>query len=182
MQVTLPLELEQIVQTYLNSGKYQNAEEVLLAGVQLLQREETLAGVTFSVLGEQSQFSPLTLSGVFYGKVTSHIDEPDFRYTASFLRFFDNGDVISALVAFNNLDVMSVWTNSISKWFDWEYRHVDSSEYTLTDKKIEFWTNASQGHEIFHSGNYNEDELTLDVSPHDGVWNYGCKYKRLTSN
>ena len=42
MQVTLPLELEQIVQTYLNTGKYQNAEEVLLAGVQLLQREEKL--------------------------------------------------------------------------------------------------------------------------------------------
>ena len=62
MQVTLPLELEQIVQTYFNSGKYQNAEEVLLAGVQLLQQEETLAGVTFDLLGEQSQFSPLTES------------------------------------------------------------------------------------------------------------------------
>ena len=62
MQVTLPLELEQIVQTYLNSGKYQNAEEVLLAGVQLLQREETLDGITFGILGEQSQFFPLTES------------------------------------------------------------------------------------------------------------------------
>ena len=62
MQVTLPLELEQIVQTYLNTGKYQNAEEVLLAGVQLLQQEETLTNITFGILDEQSQFSPLTES------------------------------------------------------------------------------------------------------------------------
>ncbi|MCY7366928.1 MAG: hypothetical protein LH474_02115 [Chamaesiphon sp.] len=64
MQVTLPLELEQIVQTYLNSCKYQNAEEVLLAGVQLLQRQETLSNLTFGILGEQNQFSPLTESGM----------------------------------------------------------------------------------------------------------------------
>ena len=30
--------------------------------VQLLQREETLAGVTFGILGEQNQFFPLTES------------------------------------------------------------------------------------------------------------------------
>ena len=62
MQVTLPPELEQIVQTYLNSGKYQNAAEILLAGVQLLQREETSPDLTFGILDEQRQFFPLTES------------------------------------------------------------------------------------------------------------------------
>jgi Arc/MetJ-type ribon-helix-helix transcriptional regulator len=60
MQITLPLELEQIVQTYIDSGKYQNAEEVLLAGVQLLQREETPANISFGTLTEHNQFFPLT--------------------------------------------------------------------------------------------------------------------------
>ena len=59
MQVTLTPELEQIVQTYLNSGKYQNAAEILLAGVQLLQREETSSELTLGILDEQRQFFPL---------------------------------------------------------------------------------------------------------------------------
>jgi putative addiction module CopG family antidote len=62
MQVTLTPELEQIIQACLSSGKYQNAVEVLLAGVKLLQREETPVNMTFGILNEQSQFLPLTES------------------------------------------------------------------------------------------------------------------------
>ncbi len=62
MQVTLTPELEQIVQIYLNSGKYKNAEEVLLAGVQLLQHEETHPHLTFGILNEQHHFSALNES------------------------------------------------------------------------------------------------------------------------
>ena len=57
MVVTLSLELEQIVQTYFNSGKYQNAEEVYLDGGQLLQRQEAPYNITFGILSEQNQFS-----------------------------------------------------------------------------------------------------------------------------
>lgn len=62
MQVTLPPELEDIIQTYLSSGKYQNAVEVLLAGVKLLQREEASVDITFGIIDEQNQFFPLTES------------------------------------------------------------------------------------------------------------------------
>jgi Arc/MetJ-type ribon-helix-helix transcriptional regulator len=62
MQITLPDELEQIIQTYLNSGKYQNVVEVLFAGVKLLEREEISENMTFGILNEQNQFSPLTES------------------------------------------------------------------------------------------------------------------------
>jgi Bacterial antitoxin of ParD toxin-antitoxin type II system and RHH len=62
MQITLPDELEHIIQTYLNSGKYQNAEEVLLAGVKLLEREEIPVNMTFGTLKEQNQFSPFSES------------------------------------------------------------------------------------------------------------------------
>ncbi len=62
MQITLPDELEHIIQTYLNTGKYQNAVEVLVAGVKLLEREEIPENMTFGILNEQNQFSPLTES------------------------------------------------------------------------------------------------------------------------
>jgi hypothetical protein len=62
MQITLPDELEHIIQAYLNSGKYQNAVEVLVAGVKLLEREEIPTNMTFGILDEQNQFSPLTES------------------------------------------------------------------------------------------------------------------------
>ncbi len=39
MQVTLPPELETLVQHQINNGTYDNAIEVLLAGVQLLEQE-----------------------------------------------------------------------------------------------------------------------------------------------
>lgn len=64
MQITLPDELEHIIQTYINSGKYQNAVEVLFAGVKLLEREEMPEHMTFGILDEQHQFSPLTESAM----------------------------------------------------------------------------------------------------------------------
>jgi hypothetical protein len=62
MQITLPLELEQIVQTYLDSGQYQNPAEVLMAGLQLLQHNKTSSEMSFGILDRQSQFLPLTES------------------------------------------------------------------------------------------------------------------------
>jgi Arc/MetJ-type ribon-helix-helix transcriptional regulator len=62
MQITLPPELEQIVQTYINSGKYQTATEVLLAGVKRLQQEDALTDITFGILNEEIQFIALTES------------------------------------------------------------------------------------------------------------------------
>jgi hypothetical protein len=62
MQITLPLELEQIVQTYLDSGQYQNPAEVLMAGLKLLQSNNISPEMSFGILDEQSQFLPLTES------------------------------------------------------------------------------------------------------------------------
>jgi Arc/MetJ-type ribon-helix-helix transcriptional regulator len=56
MQVILTTEIEHIVQSYLDTGKYQNPEDVLLAGLQLLQRNE----MSFGVLHEHDEFMPLT--------------------------------------------------------------------------------------------------------------------------
>lgn len=42
MQIVLPPELKDLVQRQLASGKYQNAIEVLLAGVQLLEQQEEI--------------------------------------------------------------------------------------------------------------------------------------------
>jgi Arc/MetJ-type ribon-helix-helix transcriptional regulator len=62
MQVTITSELEQIIQTYLDSGKYQNPTEVLLAGLELLQREDVEPITSFGVINQQNQFLPLTES------------------------------------------------------------------------------------------------------------------------
>ena len=40
MQITLSPELEQLVQRQIDSGNYQTAIEVILAGVQLLEQQE----------------------------------------------------------------------------------------------------------------------------------------------
>lgn len=42
MQIVLPPELEDLVQRQLDSGKYQTAIEVLLAGVKLLEQQEDI--------------------------------------------------------------------------------------------------------------------------------------------
>jgi hypothetical protein len=135
-----------------------------------------------------SEESNLTLTGVFYSEVVS-LNEPtesNLEYTASFLRFFGDGTVISSSVIFPDLDIMSLWQNSMSKWFNLEDCRHYSGKYTLTDKKIEFWAGQdSEGFQYFHSGNYNEDELTLDVCPEYGSWDCDGRtytYKRLTSS
>ncbi|PAX58310.1 ribbon-helix-helix domain-containing protein [Brunnivagina elsteri] len=42
MQVSLPPEVEALLQRQLNSGKYQNAIEVIVAGIKLLDRQEDI--------------------------------------------------------------------------------------------------------------------------------------------
>jgi hypothetical protein len=140
----------------------------------------------------KTSFLLFFVDGTVIGQVASR-DEPiksNFKYTASFLRFFGDGTVISAPVVFPNLDIMSLWQNSMSKWFNSEYARnasrKDSAKYTLTDKKIEFSAGSdSEGFTFFYSGNYNEDELTLAVCPECASWrDYGrtYTYKRLTSS
>ncbi|MFN6563159.1 MAG: type II toxin-antitoxin system ParD family antitoxin [Nostoc sp. ChiSLP01] len=42
MQIVLPPEVEALVQRQLTSGKYQNALEVILAGIKLLEQQEDI--------------------------------------------------------------------------------------------------------------------------------------------
>ena len=42
MQIFLPPEVEALVQRQLTSGKYQNALEVILAGIKLLEQQEDI--------------------------------------------------------------------------------------------------------------------------------------------
>ena len=42
MQISLPPEVEALVQRQLTSGKYQNAIEVILAGIKLLEQQEDI--------------------------------------------------------------------------------------------------------------------------------------------
>jgi hypothetical protein len=62
MEVTINPELEQIIQAYLDSGRYQNPTEVLLAGLELLQRQEAAPNMSFGIIDHQNQFLPLTES------------------------------------------------------------------------------------------------------------------------
>jgi putative addiction module CopG family antidote len=62
MKVTLTPELEKIVQTYIDSGQYQNPSEVLFASLQLLQSTETHSEMSFGILDEHSHFIPMTES------------------------------------------------------------------------------------------------------------------------
>ncbi|MGH2412111.1 MAG: ribbon-helix-helix domain-containing protein [Brasilonema sp.] len=42
MQIVLPPEVEALVQRQLSSGKYQNAIEVILAGIKLLEQQQDI--------------------------------------------------------------------------------------------------------------------------------------------
>jgi antitoxin ParD1/3/4 len=42
MQISLPPEVEALLQQQLNSGKYQNAIEVIIAGIKLLEQQEDI--------------------------------------------------------------------------------------------------------------------------------------------
>ncbi|MGH2413202.1 MAG: ribbon-helix-helix domain-containing protein [Microcystaceae cyanobacterium] len=63
MQIVLPPELEQLVRHQIESGKYQTALEVLLAGVRLLEHQDKLdasADETWGELDKHLNFAPLT--------------------------------------------------------------------------------------------------------------------------
>jgi putative addiction module CopG family antidote len=63
MQVVLSPELEALVQRQIASGKYQTVLDVLTAGVQLLEHQESESAVentTYGELDENLQFSQLS--------------------------------------------------------------------------------------------------------------------------
>lgn len=55
MQIVLPPELEQLVQRQVNSGKYQTAIEVILAGVRLLEQQDTLDQEQMQALQQEAK-------------------------------------------------------------------------------------------------------------------------------
>lgn len=55
MQIVLPPELENLVQRQLASGKYQNAIEVILAGVKLLDGQEDIYQGRLQELQQEAQ-------------------------------------------------------------------------------------------------------------------------------
>jgi hypothetical protein len=91
MQITLPPELEQIVQSYLRAGKYQSPVEVLLAGLQLLQQEEVDEDIVFGTFDEQSQFLPLTESEMVQASLKALADRQDVAIPHSEVEAWANG-------------------------------------------------------------------------------------------
>lgn len=55
MQIVLPPEVEALVQRQLTSGKYQNAIEVILAGIQLLEQQEDIYQGRLSELQQEAR-------------------------------------------------------------------------------------------------------------------------------
>jgi antitoxin ParD1/3/4 len=55
MQIVLPLELEELVQRQLASGKYQTAIDVLIAGAKLLEQQEDLYQGRLQELQQEAQ-------------------------------------------------------------------------------------------------------------------------------
>lgn len=55
MQIVLPPELENLVQRQLDSGKYQNALEVIFAGVRLLDEQEYVYQGRLQELQQEAQ-------------------------------------------------------------------------------------------------------------------------------
>lgn len=54
MQVSLPPEVEALLQRQLNSGKYQNAIEVIVAGIRLLEQQEDIYQGRLSELQQEA--------------------------------------------------------------------------------------------------------------------------------
>ncbi|NJL61282.1 MAG: type II toxin-antitoxin system ParD family antitoxin [Methylacidiphilales bacterium] len=54
MQVSLPPEVEALLQRQLNSGKYQNAIEVIVAGIKLLEQQEDIYQGRLSELQQEA--------------------------------------------------------------------------------------------------------------------------------
>ncbi len=55
MQVSLPPEVEALLQRHLNSGKYQNAIEVIVAGIKLLEQQEDIYQGRLSELQQEAR-------------------------------------------------------------------------------------------------------------------------------
>jgi antitoxin ParD1/3/4 len=55
MQIVLPPEVEALVQRQVASGKYQDAVEVIVAGVELLQQQENLHQRRLQQLRQEAQ-------------------------------------------------------------------------------------------------------------------------------
>lgn len=55
MQIVLPPDVEALVQRQLTSGKYKNALEVILAGVQLLEQQEDVYQGRLQELQQEAQ-------------------------------------------------------------------------------------------------------------------------------
>lgn len=53
MNISLTLELEQFIQTRIGSGKYTSAEEVILAGIKLLEERERIYKGRFEELKKE---------------------------------------------------------------------------------------------------------------------------------
>jgi antitoxin ParD1/3/4 len=66
MQVSLPPEVEALLQRQLSSGKYQNAIEVIVAGIKLLEQQE---GIYQGRLSELQQEARIGLEASQQGKV-----------------------------------------------------------------------------------------------------------------
>jgi antitoxin ParD1/3/4 len=54
MQLSLPPEVEALLQRQLNSGKYQNAIEVIVAGIRLLEQQEDIYQGRLSELQQEA--------------------------------------------------------------------------------------------------------------------------------
>jgi antitoxin ParD1/3/4 len=55
MQVSLPPEVEALLQRQLSSGKYQNALEVIVAGIKLLEQQEDIYQGRLSELQQEAR-------------------------------------------------------------------------------------------------------------------------------
>lgn len=55
MQIFLPPEVEALVQRQITSGKYQNAIEVILAGIKLLEQQEDIYQGRLQELQQEAQ-------------------------------------------------------------------------------------------------------------------------------
>lgn len=117
------------------------------------------------------------LSGVFHSEFD--LDEDEATYYGYFLRFFNDGVVISASIGLESRNLMYNWSTYISKWFDREY--TDSGRYYLSDGAIIFSTSSNYG-TIDYEGRYLDDRLILNVFSHiNGNQTKDLMYVRLTN-
>ena len=117
------------------------------------------------------------LSGVFHSEF--EFDSDDLTYNGRFLRFFNDGVVISVSIGLEERDLMYNWSTYISKWFHHEY--TDRGKYYLSDSKIIFSVISNYG-TVDYEGRYLDDRLILNVLSHiNGNQTKDLMYMRLTN-